>query len=250
MSKAWMPLYGGDYLGDTGHLSQGQHGAYLLLLMHYWQKELVPLDLEQCYTIAKARNEQGESNVRAVLSEFFSIDGEKYKHGRSDKELKKAHESFEKLSKAGKIGAKAKKLKHGLSDGKALNEALNKLSDSDSDSDKEEQIRGVASLYPKIADPAHLAPAVEYAIGEAIARHGFKVVQDGTKAVSDATKADPSKKQFLADPGKFFRSSDYMLSAKTDSDALPADYVPLSVVRKREEEEMKEQWLKEQGANA
>ena len=44
MSRIWMPLYVGDYLRDTRDLSTLQHGAYLLLIMHYYKRRSLPDD--------------------------------------------------------------------------------------------------------------------------------------------------------------------------------------------------------------
>lgn len=106
MAKGWMPMYWGDYHADTRHLTQGQHGAYLLLIGHYWQKRFLPAKHEQCYSIACAHSKAERANVDAVLQEFFqkkiTKNGDVYQQKRIDSELGKAEESYNKRALAAK----------------------------------------------------------------------------------------------------------------------------------------------------
>jgi uncharacterized protein YdaU (DUF1376 family) len=83
MNRPWMPLYVGDYLGDTGHLTTAQHGAYLLLMMHYWRKCELPDDDRQLCKIAKLPLKTW-CEYRATLQDFFY---EGWKHKRINAEL-------------------------------------------------------------------------------------------------------------------------------------------------------------------
>jgi uncharacterized protein YdaU (DUF1376 family) len=85
MNRPWMPLYVGDYLGDTGHLTTTQHGAYLLLMMHYWRKGELPDDDRQLSKIAKLPLKTW-CEYRATMQDFFH-DG--WKHKRIEAELQK-----------------------------------------------------------------------------------------------------------------------------------------------------------------
>lgn len=71
MNRPWMPLYVGDYLGDTGHLTTAQHGAYLFLMMHYWRKGELPDDDRQLSKITKLPLEN-LVRISSDLAGFFS----------------------------------------------------------------------------------------------------------------------------------------------------------------------------------
>ena len=102
-----MPLYIGDYLADTAHLNAAEHGAYLLLIMHYWQKGSLPDDDCKLASIARAFPEQW-SSMKATISEFF--DGG-WKHPRIDAELAKSEAAYQRRAEAGRKGGTAKSVK-------------------------------------------------------------------------------------------------------------------------------------------
>jgi uncharacterized protein YdaU (DUF1376 family) len=100
MKRPWMPLYVGDYLGDTGHLTTTQHGAYLLLMMHYWRKDGLPDDDRQLAKITKLPFKIW-TEYRDVLQDFF-YDG--WHHKRIDAELRRMMTISEKRAIAGQLG--------------------------------------------------------------------------------------------------------------------------------------------------
>jgi len=100
MKRPWMPLYVGDYLGDTGHLTTAQHGAYLLLMMHYWRKGELPDDDRQLSKITKLPLKTW-CEYRATLQDFFHSG---WRHKRIDAELERMLRVSEKRAIAGQKG--------------------------------------------------------------------------------------------------------------------------------------------------
>jgi uncharacterized protein YdaU (DUF1376 family) len=100
----WMPIYIGDYLADTGHLTTTQHGAYLLLLMHYWRKRELPVDDKQLAAIAKLPLRIW-LDTKETLQAFFH-DG--WKHKRLEEEIQKRLVVSEKRAAAGSEGGKSR----------------------------------------------------------------------------------------------------------------------------------------------
>ena len=95
-NRAWMPLHITDYLADTGHLTAAEHGAYLMLIMHYWQNGSLPADERLLQRLTRmSKDEWAES--RDVLAMLF---GENWSHKRIDEELAKADEIIEKRRSA------------------------------------------------------------------------------------------------------------------------------------------------------
>ena len=111
-SLPYMQLYVSDYLADTAHLNATQHGAYMLLLMNYWQRGK-PLDNsnDRLAFVARLTAEEWQEN-KEVLSEFFQIDGETWLHTRIEIDLEKVREKSTKASFAGRSSGVQRALNH------------------------------------------------------------------------------------------------------------------------------------------
>lgn len=99
-----MPLYIADYLADTAHLRAAQSGAYLHLIMHYWQRGGLPDDDQQLATIAKMTDEEWRAS-RPIIEPLFQPG---WRHKRVDEELAEAERKYQRRAAAGKKGGEAK----------------------------------------------------------------------------------------------------------------------------------------------
>jgi uncharacterized protein YdaU (DUF1376 family) len=109
MSFAYMPIFTGDYLRDTRHLTPLKHGVYLLALMHCWDsKGPMPLDEQECAGICNCRSADEIESLRYVLGRFFvRMDDGHYNH-RMQREVEKSEALSRVRSEAGRAGYEAK----------------------------------------------------------------------------------------------------------------------------------------------
>jgi len=105
----YMPLYVADYLADAAHLTTEEHGAYLLLIMTYWQRgKALPAEATKLARIARLPDERW-TDVEQTLSEFFTLIDGRWHHKRIDAELYKVRVKSEKAKRAGFSSARARK---------------------------------------------------------------------------------------------------------------------------------------------
>lgn len=110
-----MPLSVGDYLADTGHLTTTQHGAYLLLLMHYWRKRSLPENDKQLAAIAKLPLRIW-LRIKPTIQAFF-YDG--WKHKRVEEELEKRQKVSSQRALSGSKGGLKSQMNHMLREANA-----------------------------------------------------------------------------------------------------------------------------------
>lgn len=108
-ADSWMPVYVGDYLRDTMHLTTEQHGAYLLLLFCCWFARGLLDDNDAILAgVCKATPEYWKTNLRPVLVKFFEVKDGKWISKRVAEERLKADNLCEFRRKIGSRGGSNK----------------------------------------------------------------------------------------------------------------------------------------------
>jgi uncharacterized protein YdaU (DUF1376 family) len=111
MSVPSMPLFCGDYLADTKHLTLEQHGAYCLLLMITWRNSgrALPDDdtlLSRYLSITKDR---WQKKIRPALEPLFDLSGGTWRSTRLDREWDYVQRKIAAQRENGALGGRPKK---------------------------------------------------------------------------------------------------------------------------------------------
>lgn len=103
-SLPWMPVFPGDELAETAHLSAEEYGAYQLLKMALWQHKTLPQDEARLARIARL-DAAGWAAVRPMLLPLF---GDGWRHEKLEQQRLTAEQERAKKSAAAKKAAESR----------------------------------------------------------------------------------------------------------------------------------------------
>src|SRR5579863_9870537 len=94
IDRPWMPVWVGDTLLRTQHLSPSQHGAYTWLVYSYWQNKGLPTDERKLARLARMSREEWDHDRNEIATMFEPG----WKLPWLDKEIERALTKFENRS--------------------------------------------------------------------------------------------------------------------------------------------------------
>ena len=135
----YMQLYVADYLADTSHLSTLEHGAYLLLIMNYWQRgKPLPAADEKVARIAHLSLDEW-LEVKPAIIEFFTERDGLLHHKRIDRDLQYVADKSEQAASAGRASAAKRWGDKRVTDVITDVERTSNHTDTDTDTDTERE---------------------------------------------------------------------------------------------------------------
>ena len=162
--KPYMPFYTSEYMNDTAHLTMAEHGAYLLLIIHYWHTEKpLPDDDKKLAQICRTTL-KGFRQIKLTVSLLFTQRGNTWVHKRIEKEIR---EYYEKVDAKRLGGQKTAEKRWGNKDSLANSLAIAKLQHSnmlsnrytDTDTDTEETETEEEPVSVSVLSPAKEIPS-------------------------------------------------------------------------------------------
>lgn len=126
-------LYIGDYQRDTAHLSVTEHGAFLLMLQHYYATEKPLPTGKALHRMLRAQDKQEREAIDAVAKQFWTVTTEGLVNERADQEIQKASSQAEtnrQIAVAREEARKKKREGHEPSTNRATNDQPNQTPDT------------------------------------------------------------------------------------------------------------------------
>lgn len=105
----WFKFWIGDYQRDTAHLSLAEHGAFMLMLQHYYATEKPLPSGATLHRMLRAQSKQEREAIDSVARQFWTLTPDGLVNERADEELGKADERRETNRELGKRGGRPKK---------------------------------------------------------------------------------------------------------------------------------------------
>lgn len=102
----WMPIYIGDYVADTMHLTTEQHGAYFLLLMAGWKSDGMLPDKDQALAAIARLEIAAWLKMKETIKAFYMVSGGCWIQKRQFEEIKNAISRREAARRNGKKGGR------------------------------------------------------------------------------------------------------------------------------------------------
>jgi uncharacterized protein YdaU (DUF1376 family) len=183
----YMPLFVADFKADTAHLTLAQKGAYLELIMNYWQTGKALNNKDDRLAGILGMKKSSFQNQKEILQEFFRIEGDFWFHGRIEAELEKVHSKSTKASYAASQGARKR-----ASERLANAERNPSHTDTDTDTDTKKDIVQISferfwDSFPRKQGKAKAKIAFEKAIKNTEAD---SIIEAASKYGKDLNRVD------------------------------------------------------------